>query len=250
MSNFRNEIISKHVFSLVIIGGVVLTACVSNNPQPIPTVPITASVTSTKTQESPTSTQLPTQTSTNTPIPTSTPLPSDTPLPIPTFDQSTPAVPSGEWATYTYARTGLSFSYPSNWFVTLEEEHDRISLTNAPPNSVTAIKSGEGGYAPYVKIIIHLTTHNLTKFEDFETDINELINQPNWSAAILEVRKPQLLRQGYSSIYVLSSGLGERIHYFVTNQRIFIEVGMDYVPEREPVLANVIEEVVNTLYIP
>ena len=185
-------------------------------------------------------------------VPSSTPtrLPATTLQSIPTLDSSTPAPPSGEWATYTYPNSGLTFRYPANWFIWLDEENNRAVILNAPSESVKAVKCSEGGCAEFVKIIVELKPTDIHPSQPFETYVNKTINQPNWAAGIISVESIPALRQGYPAVRVLATGLGERTHYFVANDRHVISVTTDYLPDRRAELALVVEEVVNTLMFP
>ena len=49
------------------------------------------------------------------------------PLPMPTF-----LPPSEEWAVFTDPNTGISFEYPANWYVTVDDTNDVIYVTNWP----------------------------------------------------------------------------------------------------------------------
>jgi len=115
---------------------------------------------------------------------------------------------------------------------------------------VTAIKCSEGGCAEFVKIIVELKPTDIPPSQPFETYVNETINQPNWSAGIISVESIPALRQGYPAVRVIASGLGERTHYFVANDRHVISVTTDYLPDRPAESALVVEEVVNTLMFP
>jgi hypothetical protein len=181
---------------------------------------------------------------------TPTSLPAKTSPSIPTLDSSTPAPPSGEWAAYTYRNSGLSFSYPANWFISLDEEYNRVEILNAPTGSVAAIKHSEGGYTEFVKIIVDLNPTDIPRSQTFETYVNDTINQPNWAAGIISVEWIPALRQGYPAVRVISSGPGEWTHYFVANAGHVMHVTTDYLPDRRAELALVVEEVVNTLMFP
>jgi hypothetical protein len=189
---------------------------------------------------------------TPTAMPSSTPtkLPATTLQSIPTLDSSTLAPPSGEWATYTYPNSGLTFSYPANWFISLDEENNRVVILNAPSESVTAIKCSEGGCTEFVRITVELKPTDIPPSQTLETYVNDTINQPNWSAGIISVESIPALRQGYSAVRVIAAGLGERTHYFVANDRHVMSVTTDYLPDRRAELALVVEEVVNTLMFP
>jgi len=59
-------------------------------------------------------------------LPTTTPVATTTPTPSPS---ATPDV-TASWKTYTSTSQGISFKYPSDWFVTEEATYERISLAN------------------------------------------------------------------------------------------------------------------------
>jgi hypothetical protein len=191
-----------------------------------------------------------TQSLTPTAMPSSTPtrLPATTSQSNPTLDSSTPA--SSEWATYSYPNSGLTFSYPVNWIIWLDEENNRVVILNAPGESVTAIKCSEGGCTEFVKIIVELKPADIPPSQTLETYVDDSINQPNWSAGIVSVESIPALRQGYPTVRVISTGLGVSTHYFIANDGRVLRVATDYLPERRAELASVVEEVVNTLKFP
>ena len=138
-----------------------------------------------------------TQSLTPTAMPSSTTptrLPPTTSQPIPTLDSSTSAPAGSEWATYSYPNSGLTFSYPANWFIWLDEENNRVVILNAPSKSVTAIKCSEGGCAEFVKIIVELKPTDIPSSRTLETYVNDTINQPNWAAGIISVELIPALR--------------------------------------------------------
>ena len=108
----------------------------------------------------------------------------------------------------------------------------------------------EGGCAEFVKIIVELKPTDLPPSQTLETYVNDIINHPNWAAGITSVELILALRQGYPAVRVISSGLGELIHYFVANDRHVMRIAADYLPDRPAELASVVEEVVNTLKFP
>ena len=113
-----------------------------------------------------------------------------------------------------------------------------------------AIKCSEGGCTEFVKMIVELTPTDIPPSQTFEAYVNDTINQPNWSAGIISVESIPALRQGYLAVRVISTGLGELIHYFIANDRHIMHVTTDYLPERRAELASVVEAAVTTLKFP
>ena len=189
-------------------------------------------------------------TSTTTPSATPSRLPTTTSQPISTWISRTLVPPSGEWATYSYRNSGLSFSYPANWFISLDEEYNRVAILNASAGSMVAIKCSEGGCTDFVRIIVDLNPTDIPAPQTLETYVNEAINQPHWAAAIISVESIPALRQGYPAVRVILAGMGEWTHYYVANGRYVMHVTTDYLPDRRAELASVVEEVVSTLMFP
>ncbi len=123
-----------------------------------------------------------------------TTLPStETPSPWPTEDYSTPAPPANVWTTYAY-KTGLSFKYPANWFILLQEENSRVVILNAPPNSVAAIK----GYADdFIYIHIALNPENIQAYGSVQAYIDTTVRKSIPVENLLSVETLPALPQGY-----------------------------------------------------
>ena len=199
-----------------------------------------------------TQTAKPTPLTTLTPfaIATSTPLPSPTQQPYPTFDTSTPAFPGSDWASYTYAATGLSFKYPANWFIELDEENNRIRILNAPPLSVIAIKASEGGDARFVKISVSLNLTDISSYKTLEAYIDATLQETISPERLISAEPLPTLPQGYKAVRVRYTGLGEYVAFYVANDSHVVRLITDYLPDRKMELAQVIERVVDTLVIP
>jgi hypothetical protein len=112
------------------------------------------------------------------------------------------------------------------------------------------MKGSEGGGIEFVRILVELKPSDIPPSQTLEAFVNDTIQQPNWAAEIISVELIPALRQGYPAVRVVSSGYGQRIHYFVANGGHVVSVLDDYIPDRRPELALVVEEVVNTLAFP
>ncbi len=180
-------------------------------------------------------------------IPTFTP--TATQPPIPTIDSSTPAPPEDEWATYVYENTGITFKYPVNWFVSLHEEDNAVSIMNAPPNGVAAIK----GYADnYLRIWIDLKPTNIETYSSIKAFIDSTVLKTLPPERVLSVEELPTLPQGYTAVRVTFLGLGELTTLYVANEGSMVTLSTSYVPGRksEKTYLGIVEQIAGTLVIP
>ena len=188
-------------------------------------------------------------TPTFTPIVVPTFTPSATQPPIPTIDSSTPAPPEDEWATYVYENTGITFKYPVNWFVSLHEEGNAVSIMNAPPNGVAAIK----GYADdYIEIRMDLKPTNIETYGSIKAFVDSTVLNTLPPERLVSAKELPPLSQGYTAFRLITLGYGETLTLYVANKDNMIALTTSYVPGRmsEKTYLGVMDQIAGTLVIP
>ncbi len=172
----------------------------------------------------------------------------ETSTPIPTDDYSTPAPPASIWRSYVYTKTGVSFKYPANWFIAVDEQGDRVGIVNAPLNSMVVVKN----YADDLMVVaINLRPINIEMYSSVRefVDTTLRITPP---VNILSVDILPTLPQGYSAARVISSGYGETETLYIAKDNHLITIATTYVPGQRPRKKYfvVMEQIAGTVIIP
>ncbi len=168
---------------------------------------------------------------------------------LPTLDYSTPAPPSSQWATFTYSVSSLSFGYPSNWYAELDEENNRVRVSNAPPDSVISIK---GGTDDFMRVDISLHPTNIGSYGSIEAYVDATVLKALPAENFISAELLPPLPQGYSAMRVTTLGLGETVTLYVANRSNFGTLQMTYVPGRqgEQKYLAVMEQIADTITFP
>ena len=198
---------------------------------------------------SPKETLIVASTTASVPQSTLTPPLTQTPLLLSTDDYSTPAPPASEWMTYVYPNTGLSFKYPANWHIWLDEDNNRVVILNAPPNSVIAIK----GYADdFMRIDINLNSTNIGTYGSIQAFVEATLRKSLPPENFISVEGLPTLPQGYTAVRLITLGYGESLTLYVSNKNKMIAMRTSYVPESKPhkKYLGVMEQIAGTLVIP
>ncbi len=167
----------------------------------------------------------------------------------PTLDYSTPAPPSVTWTTFAYSVSGLSFGYPSNWYVELDEENNRVRVLNSPPDSVISIK---GGADDFMRIDISLRPTNVGSYGSIEAYVDATVQKALPAENFISAELLPPLPQGYSAMRVTTRGLGETVTLYVANRSNFVTLQTIYVPGKqgEQKYLAVMEQIADTITFP
>jgi hypothetical protein len=148
----------------------------------------------------------------------------------PTLDYSTPSPPSSKWTTFTYSVSGLSFGYPSNWYTELDEEYNRVRVSNAPPDSVISIK---GEAKDFMRVDISLYPTNIGSYSSIEVYVEATVQKALPAENFISAELLPPLPQGYSAMRVTTLGLGENVTLYVANRSNFVTLQTTYVPGKQ-----------------
>lgn len=169
--------------------------------------------------------------------------------PWPTLDYSTPAPPSSKWAAFTYSVSDLSFDYPANWYVELDEKYNRVRVSNAPPHSVISIK---GGADDFMRVDISLQPTNIGSYGSIEAYVEATVQESLPAENFLSAELLPSLPQGYSAMRVTTLGLGENVTLYVANGSSFVTLRTAYAPgkQAEKKYLAVIKQIADTITFP
>ncbi len=172
----------------------------------------------------------------------------ETPSPWSTDDPSTPAPPANAWTTYRY-KTGLSFKYPANWFILVQEELNRVVILNAPPYGMAAVK---GGADEFIAIHISLNPENIQAYGSVQAYIDATVRKSIAAENLLSVETLPTSPQGYVTVSVTHLGEGEGNTLYVANKDRVTTLASLYVPGRksQKKYLPVMEQIAGTLIIP